>query len=633
MGKKKKNGKGMSVSMRLSLNVLLFVSIIVIGMLFVVGLSTYRLIAEEACRSARFQLRSLIKDLETPLSDVETSTSVLAEFAALSRNDGKALEHLTQQMVARSSMVTGCAVAFADGVYRNEHWFSPYSYNDVKTGELKTIQLGNAEYDYFEMEWFKVPYESGKPHWSSPYFDEGGGGQRMVTYSFPLKDESGVVYAIVTADVPIKWIEDAVAKIHPYENSFTSILCEDGKMIGVDDTALISLMRAEVRKNIKMQEIVRMMKEGADSAVNFKDNNGDWTMAIFAPMRTGWSASLICRYEDVLYQTSRLYNFLFNIGLIGLLILFVCSYFAMRRLMKPIVKLTDAAMHISTGQFDAQLPEIKTHDEMMQLRDSFAYMQKSLTEYIEELKTTTAANNRMEGELSVASDIQMGMLRTDFPEDMFAKLVPAKEVGGDLYYYVQKDNKLYFAVGDVSGKGAPAALMMSITQAALYFVSSFDLSIEKMVERVNDSIAEANSANLFVTLFLGRIDLTTGEMDYCNAGHNSIIVLPPEGDAYYLKAIPNLALGLFKGFDYHGEHMTLQHGTRLVLYTDGVNEAEKADKSQFGDDRLLQWANTSVARDKSNSEQAVVENLYDTVRSFADGNLQNDDISIMSIKY
>lgn len=631
--RKKKNGRGMSVSMRLSLNVLLFVSIVVIGMLFVVGMSTYRLIAEEACKSARFQLRALIKELELPLNDVETSTSVLAEFAALSRNDEGALYHLTQQMVSRSKMVTGCAVAFSDGAYRKEHWFAPYSYNDVQTGELKTIQLGNEDYDYFEMEWFKVPYETGKPHWSSPYYDEGGGGHQMVTYSFPLKDESGTVYAVVTADVPIKWIEEAVAKIHPYENSFTSILCADGNLIGVDDTTLIAMMRAEVGKSAKMQEIVRMMKDGSDSAVNFKDNNGEWTMAIFAPMRTGWSASLICHYEDVLYQTSRMYKILFNIGLIGLLILFIFSYFTMRRLMNPIVKLTEAAMHISTGQFDAQLPEIKTHDEMMQLRDSFAYMQKSLTDYIEELKTTTAANNRMEGELSVASDIQMGMLRTDFPEGVYAKLVPAKEVGGDLYYYVQKGNMLYFAVGDVSGKGAPAALMMSITQAALHFVSSLDLSIEKMVERVNNSIVESNSAYLFVTLFFGRIDLTTGEMEYCNAGHNSIIVLPTEGEAYYLKSIPNLALGVFKNFEYHGERLTLQHGTRLLLYTDGVSEAEKADKSQFGEERLLQWADESIAQDKSSGEQAVVENLYDTVRSFADGNPQNDDVTIMSIKY
>ena len=184
-------------------------------------------------------------------------------------------------------------------------------------------------------------------------------------------------------------------------------------------------------------------------------------------------------------------------------------------------------------------------------------------------------------------------------------------------------------MGDVSGKGVPASLMMAITRAALRFVSGLNLPMNETMVRINSSVCDINSNNMFVTLFVGRIDLTTGRMEYCNAGHNPIIILPEGGKPYFLKAKPNLAVGLFEDFPYQSESIDLAAGTRIVAYTDGVNEAENADKALFGNDRLLQWAEEVDAND---SEQAVVESLYDAVKAFADGNPQNDDITIMSIK-
>ena len=116
-------------------------------------------------------------------------------------------------------------------------------------------------------------------------------------------------------------------------------------------------------------------------------------------------------------------------------------------------------------------------------------------------------------------------------------------------------------------------------------------------------------------------------MEYCNAGHNSIIVVPPDSDPYFLKAKPNLAIGLFEDFVYEAESLDLAAGTRLILYTDGVNEAERADKSLFGNDRLLEWAKTA----RGGTEKEVVDSLYNTVLQFTEGNVQNDDITIMSI--
>jgi sigma-B regulation protein RsbU (phosphoserine phosphatase) len=258
-------------------------------------------------------------------------------------------------------------------------------------------------------------------------------------------------------------------------------------------------------------------------------------------------------------------------------------------------------------------------------------MQNSITDYIDELKTTTAANERMESELGVARNIQMGMLRTDFPPNVAALLVPAKEVGGDLYDFVQKGKYLYFTIGDVSGKGVPASLMMAITRAGLRFVAGMEQTMDKLLERINVSVTDTNSNDMFVTLFMGRVNLETRHMEYCNAGHNPIIVVPPDGEPYFLKAKPNLAIGLFDDFVYQAESLDLAAGTRLVLYTDGVNEAERADKSLFGNDRLLAWAASEPVRDLATTDSEVVDSLYKEVQQFTEGNPQNDDITIMSI--
>lgn len=251
----------------------------------------------------------------------------------------------------------------------------------------------------------------------------------------------------------------------------------------------------------------------------------------------------------------------------------------------------------------------------------------------EELETTSIANERMESELNVARAIQMGMLNTKFPEQLYAMLCPAKEVGGDFYDFSLKEGKLYFAIGDVSGKGVPASLMMALTSVIMRFVAGLGLPINTMLERINDSVCEANSSDMFVTLFVARVDLRTGQMEYCNAGHNPMIVIPPDAEPYFLKAKPNLAIGLMGDFHYEGETLDLKPGTRIIAYTDGVTEAETIQEQgilQFGNDRMLEWANGITP---SLDEKDVVESLYQSVKDFAGDNPQNDDIAIMSLKY
>jgi sigma-B regulation protein RsbU (phosphoserine phosphatase) len=180
---------------------------------------------------------------------------------------------------------------------------------------------------------------------------------------------------------------------------------------------------------------------------------------------------------------------------------------------------------------------------------------------------------------------------------------------------------------------------MAITNATLHIVDGLGLPLDKTLRRINDSVSEANNSGMFVTLFVARVNLKTRHMEYCNAGHCPILIFPPDGEPYYLKAKPNLAIGLFKDFAYEAEEIDLKAGTRIITYTDGVTEAEKKDLSQYGKDRLMQWAKhivetfpeTSPHADNSR-EKTIVEDLYASVNAFAAGNPQNDDITIMSVR-
>ena len=317
------------------------------------------------------------------------------------------------------------------------------------------------------------------------------------------------------------------------------------------------------------------------------------------------------------------------VGILGLIVLYFVCRKEIRRMTRPITELSVSALNMAKGNFKANLPEISSKDEMLRLRDSFVYMQNSISDYIGQLKSTRSDNERMESELNVARTIQMGMLNTNFPPQLHAMLKPAKEVGGDLYDFLRKGDVLQFAVGDVSGKGVPASLVMSITRAMLHFVATLDLPLSESVSRLNNSVADSNSNDMFVTLFIGRINVKTGHMDYCNAGHNPPVILAPGEAPRFLQVKSNLAAGLMENFPYESESIELEPGTRLVAYTDGVTEAENNDFALFGEERLLGAVQQSAA---DGDEKTVVEHIYQSVKGFTGSHPQSDDITIMSLK-
>ena len=320
------------------------------------------------------------------------------------------------------------------------------------------------------------------------------------------------------------------------------------------------------------------------------------------------------------------------IGLASLAAIFFACRAVINYMTRPISDLSKAVLRMAKGDLKAQLPEIKSEDEMRRLHDSFQTMQHSLIDYIEELKTSTAINERIQSDLDLARNIQKGMLRKEFPPFMYAMLHPARIVGGDLYDFTLKGDQLYFAIGDVSGKGVAASLVMAITRVMLRFVVGMGLPLDETLRRINDEFSATNETGMFVTLFVARLDLKTGHMNYCNAGHNPILIIPPDGEPFFLHCKTNIAMGLFGDFAYEAEQIDLKPGTRIIAYTDGVTDAEKADLSQYGEKRLLEWAKAIVATSTEMPQKNIVENLYASVKAYTEGNTQNDDITIVSLQ-
>ena len=619
--------KHKSFSRRLSRWIIIIVAIIFVAQLFVVGLTSNKIIADEAAVSTRHMLHGTISEIELPLGEVEIATGTVAALISSMPNVGYA-EMVLKSTVEMDSLICGGSVIYPTPQGPK----AIMSYQD-SLGTLHSYHLMGG---WNEESWvcralaFVDQYR--KPFWADPYQAEGKRNMRVAAYCHPIYhvvNGDSTLYAVVTSELPVDWIEHKCESLRPYPHSLTTIMCGE-TVIGLHDSLLIAQIQTAFAEDKALQELQEDMKRGVDSMrrIGSGSNVG---YVVYGPLHNGWVASVVCQYKEVLRRSSLMHTNLLIIGLIVIILLYIICRLIIHRLTTPITQLSDAALRMAKGDLNTQLPEIKSSDEMKHLHDSFVYMQNSITDYIDELKTTTAANERMESELGVARNIQMGMLRTDFPDNVSALLVPAKEVGGDLYDFVQKGKYLYFTIGDVSGKGVPASLMMAITRAGLRFVSGIDQTMDKLLERINVSVTDTNSNDMFVTLFMARVNLETRQMEYCNAGHNPIIVVPPDGDPYFLKAKPNLAIGLFGDFVYEAESLDLAAGTRLVLYTDGVNEAERADKNLFGNDRLLAWAGSALVRNTATSDKDVVDSLYNEVLQYTEGNPQNDDITIMSI--
>jgi serine phosphatase RsbU (regulator of sigma subunit) len=274
----------------------------------------------------------------------------------------------------------------------------------------------------------------------------------------------------------------------------------------------------------------------------------------------------------------------------------------------------------------------KAHESLEQAHGKLEETHQQLLTAYDQLEETTAAKERIESDLRIARNIQMSMVPSLFPErddlDLYASMTPAKEVGGDLYGYLLLGDLLYFCLGDVSGKGVPASLFMAQATRLFRTLAAQKLQPAQIATQINDALSgDDNEQGMFVTMFIGLVDLTTGHLHFCNAGHNPPVLIS-EGKTEFLEMIPNLPIGLMPEFEFEGEEIEDITNKPLFVYTDGLNEAENRQQDQFSDERLLEILETTPFE----SSKQTIELLASEVEKHRDGADPNDDLTMLCVK-
>ena len=624
-----------SFPLRLSLVILGMVSILFAAAFIGNSGSSRRYVMNESIERAQSALDNTILRINNVLQSVEVTVQTLSWLVIENLDNPEKLHSITEHIVENNDFISGSAIAFEPYYYEEfGAFFSPYSYKEGDA--IRSIQLGRKDYDYHYMDWYQIPKLLDSPYWSEPYYDEGGGDMIMTTYSYPIYDQLGRMVAIFTADLSLEWFAEQVNSIKPYPNAYNIMIGRGGTFLvhNKKENILTETIFATARltDDQKFIETAHKMIRGECGMGEFERQDQDFCL-FYAPVKaTGWSVAVACLHSDIFASVDSVRRYSYILGIICLLLLTLICFYVIRHMTRPLTLIADSAMEIAQGNLSAELPSITTHDEMRTLHDSFADMQQSLLRYIDELKDSTANKERIESELRIARAIQLGMVPKVFPPfperedvDVYARISPAREVGGDLYDFFIENDKLYFIIGDVSGKGVPASLVMAVTCRLFRTVASYTDTPEGIVSALNNALSESNDSYMFCTTFVGILDMKSGELKYCNAGHNPPVLLQPDGGALTLDVISNIALGVWYGYEFKGESFMMERGSSLFLYTDGVTEAEDLNKSLYGEERLLNL----LRQETSRSPRVITENVIDDVDLHAGTACQSDDITIL----
>ena len=621
--------------------------------------------------NAKSRMEITNQRINTVMQAVEVAVYNTIPEVEMSLKNPDDMYRIVRRLLEINPYIVGSTVAFEPYYYQEKgEQYSPYAYRGIG-GVIYTKQLGTADYEYHYMDWYLIPKLLKKNYWSEPYYDRGGGEQMMTTYSHPLYDKNGHIYAILTADISLEWVSDLLRKSDVdfnqkalevdvdnekelqaeiendssffYDYAYSYIIGKGGTYIShplreriLNDTYFTYSMKSTDSID---NQIGYEMIDGK-SGMKTIDRDGTKFVVSYSPIiRTGWSMATVIPYKLITNRSAKYSMIIIGVMLFGLLVLFVICRSILKRATRPLALFARSADNIAKGNLNASLPQIRTRDEMKHLHDSFAMMQTSLNKQIEELKRVNEQKGRIEGELKVASDIQMSMLPKIYPPypdrkdiDIFGSLTPAKAVGGDLFDFYIRDNKLFFVIGDVSGKGVPASLVMAVSRTLFRIVSSHLEEPCLIMEQMNEALSDQNDSNMFVTLFIGSLDLQTGHMKYCNGGHDAPLLMNLKNQECQLLAChSNLPVGVMPGFKFESQKTNIDADTLIFLYTDGLTEAENSQHQLFTEARIFNEAK-QILNESQVSAKHVIEKMSAAVSGFVGDAEQSDDLTMLAIK-
>ena len=631
------------LSVRVSLWVVMFAAVIFIAALSFLFYQARDAVRQEAISRATQILDNTAERVEGILNRVEVATNMTKWLVQRHPDNPDSMFVYSRGMLLNNPDFYNCSIAFEPYYFKDKgRYFSAYSKHDGDT--IRTIQGGSDNYQYFYMDWYLMPALLNHPCWTEPYmdFDVPTNTSNMVaSYCDVIRDGQGRVIGAINTSLSLSWLSQTVSSLKPYPNSYSIMIGRGGTYFVHPDTTKITretiFTHTFEQPDTALLRLGHAMQRGEDSMMH-TNIHGESCYVFYQPLgATGCSIAIVCPESDIFGGFNRLRHTVDAIVAVGLLLMLYFFIRIITRELNPLQRLAEEAETIASGQFDVKLPDFKRIDEIGQLSHSFAGMQQSLVKYIDELKETTSQKVSIERDLRIASAIQKGMVPDKFPSradrddvQIYASLTPAKEVGGDLFDFYFRDEKLFFCIGDVSGKGVPASLFMAVTRAVFRTMSVRESMPDRIMATMNKIIADMNRSNMFVTLFVGVLDLPTGHLYYCNAGHDAPLLIG--AGVGTLPCDSNIPVGFRPSWKYTLQEALIFTDTTIFLFTDGLTEAMDANQSQFQMERVTDVASQALAEQHQEPQQLISE-MTEAVRQFVGDAEQSDDLTMMAIQY
>jgi phosphoserine phosphatase RsbU/P len=633
-----------SIVIRLVLVITLFSAVIFAVTL---GYNYYRsraILQNELESNAHNLAMSLVHRVEAQLTAVAKVTAGVALSLEISRHTERELLDLIRATVENNPEIYGSAVAFEPYAFSaSKRLYAPYYYRDKGKIAFSRLEDSYLDVPYLYWDWYQIPRELGRLEWSEPYFDEGAGNILMSTCSVPFYEGTGAarqLKGIVTADVSLEALTNYISSVKILRTGYAALLSRNAMILAhplneaIMNETFFSI--AEARNDPYLRALGKKMIRGESGFVHYTSIVGFTSWMYYTPIpSTGWTLAVVFPEAELLENVRKLSMIMAAMGLGGILLLTLAVISIARAITKPLRLLTAATDEIAAGNFDVPLPAVRSNDEVGVLTHNFQLMEQSLKEYIRNLTETTAAKERIQSELKVATQIQASLLPRIFPPfpehpefEIYASMVPAKEVGGDFYdFFFIDENNLCFLIADVSDKGVPAALYMMVAKTLLKTEGQRLGEPDRMLASVNRILASDNDSCMFTTVFCAILDTTTGYVRFANAGHNPPLLVDSQG-VRYLALKPGLMLGAMAETVFVTERLTLEREGILFLYTDGVTEAKNGEEALYGEERLLRALQSAPQADLA----TLVHYIGAEVAQHAGVAPQSDDITMLAIK-
>ena len=631
------------LSVRVSLWVVSFAAIIFNGAMIFLFFQSRETVRQEAINRATQILDKTSLRVEGILNRVEVASNMTTWLVQRHPDKPDSMFVYSRGMLLNNPDFYNCSIAFEPYYFEDKgRYFSAYTKHDGDS--IRTIQGGSDKYQYFFMDWYLMPMLLDKPCWTEPYmdYDVATNTSEMVTsFCQTIKDHHGQKIGVINTSLSISWLSQTISATKPYPNSYSIMIGRGGTYFVHPDTTKITrqtIYTQTIEKPDTALEALGHAMQRGEEGMKHMIIDGEDCYVFYKPLgQTGCSMAIVCPEKDVFSSFNRLRQSVMAIVIIGLLLMLYLFIRIITRELNPLRRLAQEAETIASGQFEAELPDLQRIDEIGQLSHSFADMQQSLVKYIEELKETTAQKASIERDLHIASDIQKGMLPEKFPTkadcddvQIYASLTPAKDVGGDLFDFYFRDEKLFFCIGDVSGKGVPASLFMAVTRAVFRTVSAHESMPDQIVTTMNKTMVDMNKTLMFVTLFVGVLDLPTGRLHYCNAGHDAPLLIG--AGVGELPCDSNIPVGFMPTWKYTLQEALISPGTTIFLFTDGLTEAMNADCALFQMERINEVALKALSTQQLEPHQ-LIEQMTAAVHAFVGDAEQSDDLTMMAIQY